>query len=175
MPNVSGRVLYGTTGAHRSWRWLRFHLQGQERTGRRSHWRHRCQQRQRHDFNGRPRSDDHDPVAVDHANRRNAIKAQFGGGVNATIRITTLADTVSASTSRGSRRIDAGAKPDISAPGTNIISTGMGTGNQPATISGTSMATLHIAGSMALLRQLHPDWSVAELKALIMNTANHDL
>ena len=105
----------------------------------------------------------------------NAIKAQLGGGVNATIRITTLADTVSTSTSRGSRRIDAGAKPDISAPGTNIISTGMGTGNQPATISGTSMATPHIAGSMALLRQLHPDWSVAELKALIMNTANHDL
>jgi len=100
----------------------------------------------------------------------NAIKAQLAGGVNATLRITTLADTVSGSTSRGSRRVDAGAKPDISAPGTTIISTGMGTGNQPATMSGTSMATPHIAGSMALLRQLHPDWSVAELKALIMNT-----
>jgi len=32
------------------------------------------------------------------------------------------------------------------------------------------MATPHITGSMALLRQLHPTWSVAELKALIMNT-----
>jgi subtilisin family serine protease len=105
----------------------------------------------------------------------NAIKAQLGVGVNATLNFTTLADTVSASTSRGSRRIDSGAKPDISAPGTNIISTGMGTGNQPATISGTSMATPHISGSMALLRQLHPDWSVAELKALVMNTANHNL
>ncbi len=105
----------------------------------------------------------------------NAIKAQLAGGVNATLRFTTLADTVSASTSRGARRIDGGAKPEISAPGTNIISTGMGTGNQPATISGTSMATPHIAGSVALLRQIHPTWSVAELKALIMNTANHDL
>src|SRR6185369_10584904 len=105
----------------------------------------------------------------------NAIKAQLAGGVNATLRITTLADTVSASTSRGSRRFDSGAKPDISAPGTTIISTGMGTGNQPLTNSGTSMATPHITGSMALLRQLHPDWSVAELKALVMNTANHDL
>ena len=105
----------------------------------------------------------------------NAIKAQLGGGVNATLRIQTLADTVSTSTSRGARLRDAGAKPDISAPGTSIISTGMGTGNQPATISGTSMATPHISGSMALLRQLHPDWSVAELKALVMNTANHDL
>lgn len=105
----------------------------------------------------------------------NAIKAQLGGGVNATVRIIPLADTVSASTSRGTRRLDSGLKPEISAPGTNISSTGMGTGNQPAIISGTSMATPHIAGSMALLRQLHPDWSVAELKALVMNTANHDL
>jgi subtilisin family serine protease len=104
-----------------------------------------------------------------------AIKAQLGGGVNATLRFNTLADTVSASTSRGARRNDTGAKPDISAPGTTIISTGMGTGNQPLTNSGTSMATPHISGSMALLRQLHPTWSVAELKALIMNTANHDL
>jgi subtilisin family serine protease len=105
----------------------------------------------------------------------NAIKAQLAGGVNATIRITTSADLVSASTSRGARRNDTGAKPDISAPGTTIISTGMGTGNQPLTNSGTSMATPHISGAMALLRQLHPDWSVAELKALVMNTANHDL
>ena len=105
----------------------------------------------------------------------NAIKSQLAGGVNATLRITTLADTVSASTSRGSRRQDSGAKPDISAPGTTIISTGFGTGNQPLTNSGTSMATPHISGAMALLRQLHPDWSVAELKALVMNTANHDL
>jgi len=105
----------------------------------------------------------------------NAIKAQLAGGVNSTLRFTTQADLVSASTSRGARRLDAGAKPDISAPGTTIISTGMGTGNQPLTNSGTSMATPHISGAMALLRQLHPDWSVAELKALVMNTANHDL
>jgi subtilisin family serine protease len=105
----------------------------------------------------------------------NAIKAQLAGGVNATLRITTSADLVSGSTSRGARRNDTGAKPDISAPGSTIISTGFGTGNQPLTNSGTSMATPHISGAMALLRQLHPDWSVAQLKALVMNTANHDL
>jgi len=105
----------------------------------------------------------------------NAVKAQLASGVNSTLRFTTQADLVSGSTSRGARRNDSGAKPDISAPGTTIISTGMGTGNQPLTNSGTSMATPHISGAMALLRQLHPDWSVAELKALVMNTANHDL
>jgi len=37
------------------------------------------------------------------------------------------------------------------------------------------MASPHVAGAMALLRQLHPTWSVEELKALVMNTANHNL
>jgi subtilisin family serine protease len=105
----------------------------------------------------------------------NAIKAQLATGVNATLAFTHLGDTVSASTSRGSRRLDSGVKPDISAPGTNITSTGFSTGNLSAIISGTSMASPHVTGAMALLRQLHPTWSVEELKALVMNTANHDL
>ena len=105
----------------------------------------------------------------------NAIKGQLGTGVNATLRFTHLGDTVSGSTSRGVRRNDTGVKPDISAPGTSISSTGFSTGNLPATISGTSMASPHVAGAMALLRQLHPTWTVEELKALVMNTANHDL
>ena len=105
----------------------------------------------------------------------NAIKAQLGVGVNATLRFTHLGDTVSGSSSRGARRGDNGVKPDIAAPGTSIISTGFSTGNLPLTNSGTSMASPHVAGAMALLRQLHPTWSVEELKALVMNTANHDL
>ncbi|HKU73784.1 MAG TPA: S8 family serine peptidase [Pyrinomonadaceae bacterium] len=105
----------------------------------------------------------------------NAIKGQLGTGVNATLSFNHLGDTVSGSTSRGVRRNDTGTKPDISAPGTSIVSTGIGTGNLSATISGTSMASPHVAGAMALLRQLHPTWTVEELKALVMNTANHDL
>ena len=105
----------------------------------------------------------------------NAIKAQLGTGVNATLTFNHLGDTVSASTSRGGRRDDLGVKPDIAAPGTNIISTGFGTGNLSAPNTGTSMASPHVTGTMALLRQLHPTWSVEELKALVMNTANHDL
>ena len=33
------------------------------------------------------------------------------------------------------------------------------------------MATPLVAGAMALLKQLHPDWTVEELKALLMNTS----
>src|SRR5205085_9329034 len=40
---------------------------------------------------------------------------------------------------------------------------------------GTSMAAPHVTGAMALLRQIHPDWTGDELKALAMSTATHDL
>lgn len=84
-------------------------------------------------------------------------------------------DTLSDFTSRGPRRGDNVLKPDIAAPGQTIFSAAALTGNQGVSFNGTSMAAPHVAGTMALLRQLHPDWSVAELKALAMNTANNDL
>jgi len=106
-------------------------------------------------------------------------------------------DTLASFSSRGPRRIFGSPlrlKPDIAAPGLNITSvqtghtcmaaagctgvsdpSGFQAGNKALVISGTSMACPHIAGTMALLRQLHPDWSVEELKALAMNYAIHDL
>ncbi len=60
-------------------------------------------------------------------------------------------------------------KPDIVAPGQNIRSTIMGGGY--ASWSGTSMATPHAAGLVALLRQAHPDWNPETIKASLMNTA----
>jgi len=66
-------------------------------------------------------------------------------------------------------------KPDVSAPGKRIRSSRLFSAANPDTLSsvlsGTSMAAPHVSGGMALLRELHPDWSVAELKALLMNTA----
>lgn len=80
---------------------------------------------------------------------------------------------VSSFTSRGPDGNKTGSfKPDIAAPGNTITSAGSGTGNIAYNISGTSMASPHMAGVMALLRQKYPDWSVADLKALAMNTSN---
>ena len=84
-------------------------------------------------------------------------------------------DTVSAFSSRGPRRVDNALKPDLAAPGQSIASTDALTGSGATSLNGTSMAAPHVAGMMALLRQLRPTWSVAELKALAMNTANYDL
>ncbi len=62
------------------------------------------------------------------------------------------------------------AKPEIVAPGVDIRSTWLG-GNYHV-LSGTSMATPHVAGAAALQRQLHPALDSQEIKALLVNNAN---
>lgn len=84
----------------------------------------------------------------------------------------TIVNVVSDFSSRGPRRGDSLLKPDLTAPGQWITSANAASGNGMTLKAGTSMAAPLVAGAMALLRQLHPDWSVAELKALVMNTAS---
>jgi subtilisin family serine protease len=66
-------------------------------------------------------------------------------------------------------------KPDIAAPGVNVISAANGTGNGRLSLSGTSMATPHTAGIAALAFESHPGWTAPDIKALLMNTATHDV
>ncbi|QGG96408.1 S8 family peptidase [Actinomarinicola tropica] len=72
-------------------------------------------------------------------------------------------------------------KPDVTAPGVNILA-----GNTPTptigapgqlfqSISGTSMSSPHVAGLFALLRQAHPDWTAAMAKSALMTTARQDV
>jgi subtilisin family serine protease len=85
-------------------------------------------------------------------------------------------DTPSGFTSRGPSRGNFGLlKPDIAGPGNTILSAGSGTGAFTYNISGTSMASPHVAGVLALLRQANPGWTVQELKALALNTARVDV
>jgi subtilisin family serine protease len=84
-----------------------------------------------------------------------------------------IEDTPSSFTSRGTRT--PGVKPDIAAPGDTIASTRSGSGNDVTVLSGTSMASPHVAGIAALVRQSHPTWTPGEVKAALMNTATHDV
>ncbi|MCB0117370.1 MAG: S8 family serine peptidase, partial [Caldilineaceae bacterium] len=88
-------------------------------------------------------------------------------------------DQLSSFSSRGPR-MDAETglqilKPDLAAPGDFIFSTDVGTGTEGTSLGGTSMASPHITGSAALMRELHPTWTVAQIKALLMNTATNDV
>lgn len=82
-----------------------------------------------------------------------------------------LVDTIATFSSKGPRSVDGLLKPEITAPGFNVISAGMGQGYKSAKMSGTSMAAPHITGVMALLKQAHPDLSSLELKSLLMGHA----
>ena len=71
--------------------------------------------------------------------------------------------------SSGGPAVPLAIKPEVVAPGVNILSLAPGGGT--AVMSGTSMACPHIAGVAALLRALHPGWTVAQIKSAIVTTA----
>lgn len=60
-------------------------------------------------------------------------------------------------------------KPDVSAPGVNIVSTFPGNGY--AALQGTSMSSPHVAGAAALILEANPNWDTDDVKAALMNTA----
>ena len=73
--------------------------------------------------------------------------------------------------SGGPRLGDNAQKPDVSAPGVNITSTAVGLGYKGDTLSGTSMASPHVAGVAALVHARHPTWKPEQIKAAIVGTA----
>ncbi len=80
-------------------------------------------------------------------------------------------DKVATFSSGGARIGDSVLRPGVTAPGVSTVSAASGTGNGFKVLSGTSMATPHVAGVAALAKQAHPTWSVADLRAAIIETA----
>ncbi|WP_084614804.1 S8 family serine peptidase [Nakamurella lactea] len=74
--------------------------------------------------------------------------------------------------SMGPRGGDSGMKPDLSAPGVDITAArskdSYGEGMY-TTMSGTSMATPHVAGAAAIVLQAHPDWTASQVKDALMS------
>jgi minor extracellular serine protease Vpr len=64
-------------------------------------------------------------------------------------------------------------KPDVAAPGGQILSSTLPntSASRFAVFDGTSMATPHVAGAAALLLELHPAWTPAQVKSALVSTA----
>ncbi|MEU7853682.1 S8 family serine peptidase [Nonomuraea sp. NPDC049141] len=87
-------------------------------------------------------------------------------------------DRLAEFSSYGPIGLERAVKPDITAPGVGIVaarakgtSLGEPVDDNYTRLSGTSMATPHVAGAAALLRQSRPGISAGELKTLLMGTA----
>ncbi len=83
-----------------------------------------------------------------------------------------VADIMAGFSSRGPNRAVEMISPSLSAPGVDILA-GNGVNNEVSWgfISGTSMASPHIAGSLALLASANPDWTPAEAQSALMTTS----
>jgi subtilisin family serine protease len=89
---------------------------------------------------------------------------------------TANADIMAGFSSQGPTDVDFRVKPDVVAPGVNVLS------SIPhqfcpappcfAFFQGTSMATPHLAGSAAVVKGQHPGWSAAQIRSAIVNTAD---
>ena len=77
-------------------------------------------------------------------------------------------DILASFSSRGPVTYNWEIKPDVLAPGVAIESTIPG---GYLRLQGTSMASPHVAGAAALLKQAHPDWTPGQIKAVLMNTS----
>jgi subtilisin family serine protease len=63
-------------------------------------------------------------------------------------------------------------KPDVTAPGVNILSSVPAHDGTWQFLDGTSMASPHVAGAAAVLLQRHPGWTVAQVKSALVSTGN---
>jgi subtilisin family serine protease len=95
--------------------------------------------------------------------------------------ITPNQDILAGFSSQGPTAVDFAVKPDVTSVGVNVLSSITCVGKGPdcpddgsgwAFFSGTSMSTPHIAGSAAVLLQLNPSWSPAQVKSALVNRAD---
>ena len=107
--------------------------------------------------------------------------AAAGAGGSVTVRFsremlevpTTWAGVPTSFTSSGLTPFGHALKPDVTAPGAQILSSTLPefAGDEFAVLDGTSFSAPHVAGAAALLVQRHPSWTAPQVKSALMSTA----
>jgi subtilisin family serine protease len=143
-------------------------------------------------FDAQFRSTDNHWVPTVHINNTDGqlIKGYIDGAgaaavarINGGVRVETDAPNMASFSSRGPDPVALDIiKPDVTAPGQNILAgaSPIHFGDQVQgqlfqAIDGTSMSSPHVAGVYALLKQARPDWSPATMKSALMTTAYQDV
>lgn len=112
-----------------------------------------------------------------------AVKAHAGetataDGTSPKEYVTASADIIAGFSSRGPTPYEFRVKPDVTAPGVNVLSSVFVLQADGTYVpkydffQGTSMATPHTAGAVALLLAAHPGWSPADVKSALVNAAD---
>jgi subtilisin family serine protease len=120
-------------------------------------------------------------IAAGNSGRGGTIDSPGSADAALTVGAVDRQDGIAPFSSRGPRAGDGAVKPDITAPGVDIVAAkaaagqlGTPVGDGHVAMSGTSMATPHVAGAAALIAQQHPDWTGARIKATLMASAAHN-
>jgi len=112
-------------------------------------------------------------IAAGNSGPRNKVSTPAAADESIAVAAIDKSRNLAAFSSRGPRINNMALKPDISAPGVSITAAraNYGTDDPYATYSGTSMATPMVAGSAALVWQLHPDWTREMVKNALLTSA----